>query len=182
MEKRTNYKIIAEEFEEFEDGSVLHSKLSCRPLTPTELEERRTEEGERQQRIETYRLRNEQIRDKMPKTKEEKLEYLRKRSEEYGHKYPILNPDFPHACENCYDYRVYYDFGYIDFGKKRYSSEIDFEGEIRIVGNIKHVCNFNGPTEIGIRTKRCKFHTLKKLKEFTDFLIFNILDWSGYYK
>ncbi len=180
MDKK--YKLIAEDFEEFEDGSILHSQLRCRPLTPTELEERRTEEGERQQRIETYRLRCKQIRDKIPKTKEVKLEFLRKKSSENNHKYPILNPDFPHACKNCYYYRIYYDFGYIDFGKKQYSDEIDFKGEIRIVGSIKHICNFNGSIDMGIRTKKCKFYTLRKLKEFTDFLIFSVLDWSGYYK
>lgn len=175
-------KLIAEDFEEFEDGSVMHSQLFCRPLTPTELEERRTEEGERQQRIEMYRLRSKQIRVKMPKTKVAKLEYLRKRSAEYNHKYPSLDTDFTHACKDCYYYRFYYDFGYIDFGKNQYSGEIDFEGEIKIVGNIKHICDFNGPGEIGIRTKRCKYHTLRKLKDFTRFLIFNVLDWSGYYK
>ncbi|MCP6718911.1 MAG: hypothetical protein KJI71_01585 [Patescibacteria group bacterium] len=175
-------KLIAEEFEEFKDGSVLHSQLFCRPLTPTEIEERRTEEGERQQRIEFYRLRCKQIRDKMPKTKEEKLEHLKKGSAKYNHKYPILNPDFPHACKECYYYRFYYDFGYIDFGKNQDSCEIDFEGEIRIVGSIKHICDFNGPVEIGIRTKRCKYYTLRKLEEFRRFLTFNVLDWSGYYK
>jgi hypothetical protein len=167
-------KLIAEDYEEFEDGTVMHSQLFCRPLTPTELEEKRIEEGERQQRFETYRLRSEQIRDKMPKNKEEKLAFLRKRSEKYNHKYPVMNPDFLTACKECYYYRCHYNFGYIDFGKKQYSNEIDFKGEIRIVGNIEHICDFNGAFEIGIRTKRCKHHLLRKLEEFRRFFIYNI--------
>ena len=166
-------KLIAEDYEDFGDGSVLHSQLFCRKLTPTELEDKRTEEGERQQRIEIYRLRSKQIRDKMPKNKEEKLEFLRKGSEKYNHKYPIMNPDFPHACKKCFYYRVYYNFGYIDFGKKQYSNEIDFEGEIRIVGSIEHICSFNAPSEIGIKTKRCKHYLLRKLEEFKRFFIYN---------
>jgi len=180
MDKK--YKLIAEDLEEFEDGSILHSRLCCRPLTSTELEERRTEEGERQQRIEIYKLRCEQIRDKIPKTKKAKLEFLRKKSSEYNHEYPSLNPDFQSACKNCYYYRIYYNFGYIDFGKSQYSDEIDFEGEISIVGSIKHICNFNGSTEIWIKSKKCKYHILRKLEEFRRFLMFNILDWSGYYE
>ena len=62
--KKNNKKLIAEDFEEFEDGSIMHSQLFCTPLTPREIEERKRDDGERQQRIEIYRLRSKQIREK----------------------------------------------------------------------------------------------------------------------
>jgi len=173
-EKR--WKLICESYEVDEDGYAMHSRLCSRAFTVEELEQKKVDDAEWTQRMQIYKFNRDQCQKWMPKTIDEKMAFLRQKSAKYDHEYPSMDIDFPHACKECYCYRMILHFGYIEL-KNGTHSNLNFSDKIKIVGNIQHICDFNGPVEIGVRRKVCSYYRLRKIDDFERYL-FQLLDWS----
>ncbi|MFW9881202.1 MAG: hypothetical protein ACFFG0_49695 [Candidatus Thorarchaeota archaeon] len=175
-----NWKLLAEEYKKIDDNSFIYSRLCSRPLTIKEKERNKINDAESKQRIEINQYNYNLFKKVELHTDKEKLEFLRKKSKKYNHKYPSLNPDYPHPCMECFYYRFYYDFGFLYIIDGKYSSgsyKIEFADDVKIVGNKIHICDFNVSMEIGIRNI-CRYYDLRNMVTFEKYYN-EYLNWMG---
>lgn len=140
-----------------------------------ELERKKVDDLEQIQRQQIHEFNLNQVKRILPKTIDEKIAFLRQRSARYNHQYPSMDPDYPHACKECFCYRVILHFGYIDF-RNRISTDLNFSDNVEIVGSICHICDFNYSTDIGVRHNTCSYFRLRKIDDFERYLL-QLLDY-----
>ena len=163
-ENEKGWKVEAEDYKVFPDGSLMHSKICSRPLTEEEKEINSKQEKEREEGIRKFREKQELIESLMPKTENDKISFLRSKYSEIPCCPFFFNPDYEHPCKDCYEYRRGFDFGYIDWS----------DTNIQIIGSQSHICGFNGPHET---LNKCAFFYLRNLKEFENYWM-DYLDWT----